>query len=141
LGKVQAGNICEALKGADPAGASYYEGRKQDFFKRLDEALFGPELVKLVGIQKLTRLAHGGQLHEFLQENKLGGQPLSAKAGGWLKAAESLRCAKAFEYHQCWVYFSRVFGFQLVGTIEVRPGIPPGPQHARRATATNNVAK
>ena len=141
LGKVQAGNICEALKGADPAGASYYEGRKQDFFKRLDEALFGPELVKLVGIQKLTRLAHGGQLHEFLQENKLGGQPLSAKAGGWLKAAESLRGAKAFEYHKVWVYFARVFGIQLVGTIEERPGIPPGPQHVRQVIEKINAEK
>jgi ABC-type Zn uptake system ZnuABC Zn-binding protein ZnuA len=27
------------------------------------------------------------------------------------------------------VYFARVFGIQLVGTIEERPGIPPGPQH------------
>ena len=132
LAKVQAGNICEALKAADPAGASYYDGRRDDFFKRVDDALFGPELVKLVGIQKLTRLSQSGQLHTFLQENKLGGQPLAARAGGWLKAAESLRGVKAFEYHKVWTYFARVFGIQLVGTIEERPGIPPGPQHVRQ---------
>jgi zinc/manganese transport system substrate-binding protein len=33
-----------------------------------------------------------------------------------------------------WAYFSRVFGVQLVGTIEERPGIPPGPQHVRQVT-------
>src|SRR5207247_694287 len=132
LAKVEAGNICEALKSADPGGAAYYESRKTDFFNRIDNALFGPELLKLVGIQKLTRLAWSGQLHSFLDNNKLAGQPLSAKAGGWLKAAEPLRGKKAFEFHRVWVYFCRVFGIQLMGTIEERPGIPPGPQHVRQ---------
>ena len=132
LAKVEAGNIAEALKHADPAGASYYDARRADFSRRIDDAMFGSELVKLVGVPKLTRLAHRGQLHEFLASNQLGGQPLSAKAGGWVKAAESLRGAKAFEYHKVWVYFARVFGMQLAGTIEERPGIPPGPQHVRQ---------
>jgi zinc/manganese transport system substrate-binding protein len=134
LAKAQATNICEALKRADPAGSEYYESRKTDFHNRIDNALFGPELLKLVGIQKLTRLAASGQLHSFLETNKIGGQPLAAKAGGWLKAAESLRGVKAYEFHKVWVYFSRVFGMQLVGTIEERPGIPPGPQHVRELT-------
>lgn len=134
LAKVEAGNICEALKSADPANASYYEGRKQDFFKRIDETLFGAELVKLIGIQKLTRLAWSNQLYSFLETNKFGGQPLSARAGGWLKAAEMLRGQKAVEFHKVWVYFSRIFGIQLMGTIEERPGIPPGPQHVRQVT-------
>ena len=45
LAKVEAGNICQALKADDPAGASYYEARKEDFYKRIDSALFGSELV------------------------------------------------------------------------------------------------
>ena len=91
LAKVEAGNICEALKSADPAGASIYETRKLDFAKRIDNALFGPELLKLVGIQKLTRLAWSGQLQSFLENNKIGGQSLASKAGGWIKQAEPLR--------------------------------------------------
>jgi len=134
LAKVQAGNIAEALKSVDPAGASYYESRKADFFRRVDNALFGPELLKLVGIQKLTRLAWSRELHSFLETNKIDGQPLAAKAGGWLKTAEPLRGIKAFEFHKVWVYFARVFGIQLVGTIEERPGIPPGPQHLLQIT-------
>jgi hypothetical protein len=113
LAKVEAGNICEALKRADPAGAPYYDARRQDLAKRLDEALFGPELVKLIGIQKLTRLAETGQLDAFLSGNQLGGQPLAARAGGWLKAAAPLRGAKAYEYHRVWAYFARLFGIQL----------------------------
>jgi len=134
LVKVQAANIAEALKSVDPGGAAYYESRKVDFSKRIDNALFGPELLKLVGIPKLTRLAWSGQLHSFLENNKIGEQPLATKAGGWLKAAEPLRGVKAFEFHKVWVYFARVFGIQLMGTIEERPGIPPGPQHVRQVT-------
>src|SRR5262245_21946970 len=133
LAKVEAGNICDALKAFDPAGAAYYEKRKLDFFNRIDTALFGPDLLKLVGIQKLTRLVSSGELFTFLQQ-KIGGQPLSDKAGGWLKAAEPFRGMKAYEFHKVWVYFSRVFGIQLMGTIEERPGIPPGPQHVKEIT-------
>ena len=91
-----------------------------------------PNLIQLIGIQKLTRLAWSGQLYAFLDANKIGGQPFSSKAGGWLKAAEKLRGVKAYEFHKVWAYFARLFGIQLVGTIEERPGIPPGPQHVRQ---------
>jgi len=134
LAKVEAGNICEALKAADSSGAAYYEARKVDFFQRIDAALFGPELLKLLGSQKLTRLAWSGQLQSFLENNKIGGIPLTAKTGGWLKASELLRGKKAYEFHKVWAYFARVFGIQLAGTIEERPGIPPGPQHVRQVT-------
>ena len=135
LAKVIATNITDALKSIDPEGASYYDSRKADFHSRIDQALFGPELLKLIGIQKLTRLAATGQLHDFLTTNKIGDQPLASKAGGWLKAAEPLRGAKMYEFHKVWVYFARVFGMQLVGTIEERPGIPPGPKHVQDLTA------
>lgn len=141
LAKVQAANICEALKSADPSGAHYYESRKLDFFKRIDNALFGPELLRLIGIQKLTRLAWSGQLHDFLENNRIGDQRLASKAGGWLKAAASLRGVKAFEFHKVWVYFARVFGLQFGGTIEERPGIPPGPQHVRQVVEKITAGK
>src|SRR5438034_9762767 len=60
LAKVQAGNISQALKAADPSGASYYETRKNDFDKRIDDALFGRELVKLTGAPNLTARARLG---------------------------------------------------------------------------------
>src|SRR5947207_2085821 len=134
LAKMQAGNIAEALKRTDPGNASYYDARLADFKKRIDTALFGDELLKLVGIQKLTRLAWSGELSNFLETNKIFGEPLASKAGGWLKQAESLRGVKAYEFHKVWAYFARVFGMNLVGTIEERPGIPPGPQHVRQVT-------
>ena len=134
LAKTQAANIANALKAADPAGAAYYDARKADFFTRIDAAMFGPELLQQVGIQKLTRLAWSGQLQSFLDENKVGGQPLSSKAGGWLRAAAPLKGIRVFEFHKVWAYFARAFGFQIVGTIEEKPGIPPGPQHVLEIT-------
>jgi zinc/manganese transport system substrate-binding protein len=134
LAKVEAANIAEALAAADPSNASFYQDQLKNFQDRIDVSLFGPDLLKLVGIQKLTRLAASGGLQSFLQNNQFGGQPLIAKAGGWLKSAEKLNGVKAYEFHKVWVYFARVFGMQLMGTIEERPGIPPGPQHVKNLT-------
>ena len=139
--KVMAGNICEALKRVDPSGADYYESRKEDFFRRIDVAMFGPELLKLIGIQKLSRLAWSGQLHDFLNSNQFGGKPLADSAGGWLKAAQTIAGVKAYEFHHVWAYFARLFGIQLAGTIEERPGIPPGPQHVRQVVETIRSAR
>ena len=128
------GNICAALSRIDPPGAPDYTSRLTDFSKRIDNALFGPDLVKILGTQKLTRLTWSGELQNFLEANKLGGQPLSSLEGGWLKQASALRGIKVVEFHRVWVYFARVFGIQLLGTVEERPGIPPGPQHVRQIT-------
>jgi len=134
LAKTEAANIAEALKRVDPAGADYYTSRLDNFDKRIDVALFGPDLVKVLGTQKLTRLTWSGDLYNFLDSNKLDGKPLSSLKGGWLKQAEPLRGIKAVEFHKVWVYFARAFGIQLMGTVEERPGIPPGPQHVRQVT-------
>jgi zinc/manganese transport system substrate-binding protein len=134
LAKVEAANIADALKQTDPAGIEYYSTRLNGFNRHIDEALFGPDLVKLIGIQKLTRLTWSGELQSFLDTNKLKGKSLSSLKGGWLKQAESLSGIKAVEFHKVWVYFARVFGIRLMGTVEERPGIPPGPQHVRQIT-------
>jgi ABC-type Zn uptake system ZnuABC Zn-binding protein ZnuA len=132
LAKVEAGNIAEALKRMDSPNSDYYSSRLDAFNKRVDTALFGPELVKVLGAQKLTRLTWNGELRSFLESNNLGGKPLSSLIGGWLKQASALNGTKAIEFHKVWVYFARVFGIRLIGTIEERPGIPPGPQHVRQ---------
>ena len=131
LAKIEAENIAAALKRADPAGGAYYDERLDDFKQRVDVAMFGEELLRLIGIEKLTRLAWSGELYEFLTTNRLGGQTLMDRAGGWLRQAQPFQGSKAYEFHRVWVYFARVFGIDLLGTIEERPGIPPGPQHVR----------
>jgi zinc/manganese transport system substrate-binding protein len=47
----------------------------------------------------------------------------------WQELAAPLRGVKAISYHQDLVYLARRFGIELVGTIEVKPGIPATPGH------------
>lgn len=127
--KMMAENIAKALKTADPANASYYDGRLKAFQKKVDKALFGDELLKVVGSKKLSRLALDGKLGEFLDSHDYQGKKLSALAGGWLARAAPLRGQKVLEFHKVWVYFASTFGFEIIGTIEEKPGIAPGPRH------------
>ncbi|HEX7599531.1 MAG TPA: metal ABC transporter substrate-binding protein [Polyangia bacterium] len=127
--KLLAANVAAALKTAAPADAAYFDGRLGALQKRIDRALFGEELLAAVGSAKLSRLALDGQLIPFLAANQVGGKKLADLAGGWLAKAQSLRGQKVVEYHKVWSYFAATFGFSLVGTIEEKPGIPPGPRH------------
>ncbi len=129
--KMLAANVAAALKKADPEDSAYFDNRLKDFQQRIDRAFFGDELLKVVGSKKLSRLALDGRLGEFLDTNEYNGKKLSALGGGWLAKARALRGQKVVEFHKVWVYFASSFGFQLVGTIEEKPGIAPGPRHVR----------
>ena len=39
------------------------------------------------------------------------------------------RNKKIVAYHKNWVYFSRLFGLDVIGYVEPKPGIPPSPKH------------
>jgi ABC-type Zn uptake system ZnuABC Zn-binding protein ZnuA len=54
---------------------------------------------------------------------------LDRKIAEWETLAAPLRGVKAVSYHQDLVYLARRYGIELVGTIEVKPGIPPTPGH------------
>ena len=47
----------------------------------------------------------------------------------WDKMAVPLRGVKYVEYHPQWVYFADRFGMKRVGSIELKPGIEPTPNH------------
>jgi zinc/manganese transport system substrate-binding protein len=47
----------------------------------------------------------------------------------WEKMAAPLRGVKYVDYHPAWVYFANRFGMKLVGSIELKPGIEPTPNH------------
>ena len=47
----------------------------------------------------------------------------------WEKTAAPLRGVKYVEYHPEWVYFADRFGLKRVGSIELKPGIEPTPNH------------
>jgi zinc/manganese transport system substrate-binding protein len=47
----------------------------------------------------------------------------------WEKMAVPLKGVKYVEYHPQWIYFANRFGMKGVGSIELKPGIEPTPNH------------
>src|SRR5437867_527296 len=89
--------------------------------------MFGEELVKEMGKSGgdiLTRKAKSGQLLSWLKSRNL-----DAKLGGWMRKAQALQGLKLLSYHKTYIYFADRFGFQIMGELEEKPGIPPPPQH------------
>lgn len=54
---------------------------------------------------------------------------LDAAEARWAKAAERLRGVAVATYHQELAYLARESGLVIVGTVELKPGIPPTPAH------------
>lgn len=124
-----AGTIAEALKRADPASAEAYEAGRKAFVQRLHEAIFGKELVDLVGGAKLAREASAGTLDAFLDGTSAGGAPLRSRLGGWLGKMRAVRGKPIITYHKDYSYFAHRFGIQVVEYVEPKPGIPPSAKH------------
>jgi zinc/manganese transport system substrate-binding protein len=122
--KDMAANIAAGLEAVDPAHKDEYEANLKRFEERIDESLFGAELVKQVGGKKLTRLARQEKLSEFLEK-----QQLTKSLGGWLARAAPLAGRPVVTYHKSWVYFAERFGLKIPIEIEEKPGIPPSARH------------
>ena len=54
---------------------------------------------------------------------------LKARLRTWLKQAIPKKGTPIVVYHDSWPYFARRFGFEVVGTIEPKPRIPPTQKH------------
>lgn len=127
--KTVARNIAIGLSKVDPPNEVEYKARAQAFSDELDRRMFGPDLLPLLGADTLTRLAESGNLVSFLSSRDFKGRPMLDLLGGWMKQAMPLRGRRIVTYHKNWIYFSRVFGVEVVGEVEPKPGIPPSPKH------------
>ncbi|HEU4338655.1 MAG TPA: metal ABC transporter substrate-binding protein [Planctomycetota bacterium] len=134
-------NIAAAFKKVSPGRSEAIEARLQKFRERIDESLFGADLVKLVGSKKLERLVQDGTLWTFLESTEVDGAKLSTRLGGWLQKAAPLRGVAVIEFHRTWIYFAKLYGFRIVGSIEEKPGIEPGPKHLVDLAATMKEQK
>ncbi len=124
-------NILTGLKRVAPADAEYFTAREKDFEDRIYNALFGPELVQLLGGQTLADLDRQGKLFDFLKARQYQGAPLLNRLGGWLKQALPFRGTQVACYHKEWDYFSREYQVNCFDYIEPKPGIPPTPRHVQ----------
>ena len=122
-------NILTGLRRVSPENADYFAAREKDFEDRMYRALFGDELVQLLGGPTLADLDRQGKLLDFLKSKQYQGAPLANRLGGWLKEAMPFRGKAVACYHKEWDYFSRQYGLPCVDYIEPKPGIPPTPGH------------
>jgi ABC-type Zn uptake system ZnuABC Zn-binding protein ZnuA len=128
--KIVAGNIAAGLERVDPAGAAAYDAGLASFRRRIDEALYGKELVELLGADTLDPLARDGKLVAFLEGKTLGGAPLVERLGGWLgRARGSFYGKELVAYHKNWAYLTTLFGLSVADYVEPKPGIPPSARH------------
>jgi ABC-type Zn uptake system ZnuABC Zn-binding protein ZnuA len=127
--EVVAGTIAQALARVDAANARAYEEGRAALVKQLDEALFGKDLVELVGGTKLAREAVAGTLDAFLDGTQVGGRPLRSHLGGWLGRMEAVRGRAVVTYHRDLSYFADRFGLRVIDYVEPKPGIQPSPKH------------
>jgi len=82
-----------------------------------------------MGGKLLTKLANSGKLIDFLSQKSFKGRKMIDYLGGWLKEGMIFRNKKIVAYHKNWAYFQQLFGINIVGYIEPKPGIPPSPRH------------
>jgi zinc/manganese transport system substrate-binding protein len=125
--KIIADNIAERLKKLDPDNTDYYQKHLDDFKNRIDVAMFGEELLKVIGKKAgaiLERKTKNNELDNWLKSKKIDTQ-----LGGWMKKAQSLKGVKVISYHKTYIYFAERFGLDIAGELEEKPGIPPPPQH------------
>src|SRR5881409_2490722 len=122
-------NILRGLKRVAPQDADYFTTREKDFEDRMYRALFGDDLVKLLGGETLADLDRQGKLLDFLKSRQYQGSCLTSRLGGWLKQAMPFRGKEVACYHKEWDYFSRQYGLPCFDYIEPKPGIPPTPGH------------
>jgi len=54
---------------------------------------------------------------------------LRAALPAWQRQLAALKGTKIVAYHDSWPYFARRFRLDFVGVIEIKPGVPPSPQH------------
>ncbi|NQT85246.1 zinc ABC transporter substrate-binding protein [bacterium] len=133
-GRIVARNIAARLTELAPDDADYFAARLTAFYRQLDQAMFGSEVVAEVSGEKLWALMLRGELDTFLVGKKLA-------LGGWAAKMKPFRGGKIVTYHRSWSYFAKRFGIVVAAELEPKPGIPPGPAHLRDVIKTVRAEK
>ncbi len=84
---------------------------------------------------KLIELDHDGK---SVYEANLAAfeKELDAREADWAKRMESVKGKPIVTFHRSWSYFAARYGFDVVGFVEPKPGIPPTPQHTLQLIKT-----
>jgi ABC-type Zn uptake system ZnuABC Zn-binding protein ZnuA len=93
--------------------------------------MLDPVYAKIAARNIATGLSRNFPQHQEAFEKNL--KAYLAELGSWLarweKMAAPLQGVKYVEYHPEWVYFAHRFGMKGIGSVEIKPGIEPTPNH------------
>lgn len=93
--------------------------------------LLDPGRAKIVAQNIANGLAKNFPQHQTVLEKNLKAYlgELDNWISRWDKLAAPLRGIKYVEYHPEWVYLADRFGMKRIGSVELKPGIEPTPNH------------
>jgi zinc/manganese transport system substrate-binding protein len=93
--------------------------------------LLDPVRTKIVAQNIATGLSRNFPQHQQVFEKNLKAYvaELDNWIGRWEKIAAPLRGVKFVEYHPEWIYLADRFGMSRIGSVELKPGIEPTPNH------------
>ncbi len=128
--------IRDRLAELRPEAAGLFSQRYEAFRKRLAEAMVGPKLATKYDVEQLGQLHQQGRLTDFLRQR----DDLEA-LGGWLGRLHPFFGSRILTYHSSWPYFAERFGLVVVGQLEPKPGIPPGPGYLLEVIRTAQAQK
>ena len=90
-----------------------------------------PVIGKIIAQNIAAGLSRNFPQHRQVFEKNL--KAYVAELDGWIprwqEMAAPLKGVKIVPYHQEWSYFAKRYGLEQVGTVEVKPGIEPTPNH------------
>jgi len=93
--------------------------------------LLDPVRAKIVAQNIATGLSRNFPQHQATFDKNL--KAYIAELDGWIarweKMAVPLRGVKFVEYHPEWIYLADRFGMKRIGSVELKPGIEPTPNH------------
>jgi zinc/manganese transport system substrate-binding protein len=93
--------------------------------------LLDPVRAKIVARNIAAGLTRNFPQHQQVFEKNLKAYTaeLDNWIGRWEKMAAPLRGVKFVEYHPEWVYLADRFGMKRIGSVELKPGVEPTPNH------------
>jgi zinc/manganese transport system substrate-binding protein len=93
--------------------------------------LLDPVRAKIVAQNIATGLTRNFPQHQQAFDKNLKSYvaELDNWIGRWEKMATPLRGVKFVDYHPEWIYLANRFGMKVVGSVELKPGIEPTPNH------------
>src|SRR6188768_2680626 len=115
--EIPTGQITRAMGDVHPQGNPHYWLSPEN----------GRRIAKAIQ-QKLSAISPADAAY-FAQRYADFDRRLSEGEKRWTAALAPYKGAKIVTYHRSWPNFVEAFGFNVVGYVEPKPGIPPSPSH------------